>query len=178
MLDELIQQFEVRLEASACHPDADWYVLFIRLDDDISQALPYLNAELEQPTDYRPNDGILFWKSMGRKYAFRPHEIAIATVSDNNEARKFSKNTIAIVNDIWRRKDQIAPSFECRKPLPNVLDIYKLLPGSNCQKCGSPTCMAFAVQLRSDCLKLSLCPYLSEQDFKKVVPENKVEPVA
>lgn len=27
------------------------------------------------------------------------------------------------------------------------LDIYKLLPKTNCKKCGSPTCLAFAIKL-------------------------------
>ena len=27
------------------------------------------------------------------------------------------------------------------------LDIFKLLPKTNCKKCGSPTCMAFAMKV-------------------------------
>jgi len=152
--------------------------LFIKLYDDISQVLPYLNAELEHPTDYRRSDEILLWNYRDKKYAFRPHEIAIAPVSDNKEAEELSTSIIETVNDIWRRKDIITPSFEGRKPLPRVLDIYKLLPRSNCKKCGFPTCMAFAVELRMDFMKVSLCPYLSEQDFKKLVSDQNVEPVA
>jgi ArsR family metal-binding transcriptional regulator len=176
--EELIRSFESRLARSACHPDADWYGLFIKLYDDISEVLPYLNAELEHPTDYRQSDGILLWQYGDKKYAFRPHEIAIAPVVDNKEAQELSSGIIKTVNNIWKQKDKITPSFERKKPLPKVLDIYKLLPRSNCKKCGLPTCMAFAVQLRMDFKKLSLCPHLSENDFKKVVSDNNVEPVA
>ena len=28
-----------------------------------------------------------------------------------------------------------------------ALDIYKLLPKTNCKKCGHPTCLAFAMKL-------------------------------
>jgi acetyl-CoA decarbonylase/synthase complex subunit gamma len=52
------------------------------------------------------------------------------------------------------------------------------LPRSNCKKCGFPTCMAFAAELRADFTILSLCPYISEQDFKKVVSDHHVEPIA
>jgi len=178
MSEELIHSFEARLATSACHPDADWYGLSIKLYDDISEVLPYLNAELEHPTDYRQSDGILLWKYRDKKYAFRPHEIAIAPVFDNKEAQELSNSIIETVNNIWKRKDKITPSFESRAPLPKVLVIYKLLPRSNCKKCGFPTCMAFAAELRADFIKLSLCPYLSEQDFKKVVSDHNVEPVA
>lgn len=178
MSEELIHSFEARLATSACHPDADWYGLFIKLYDDISEVFPYLNAELEHPTDYRQSVGILLWKYRGKRYAFRPREIAIAPVFDNKEAQELSNSIIETVNNIWKRKDKITPSFEIRKPLPKILDIYKLLPRSNCKKCGFQTCMAFAVELRTDFIKLSLCPYLSEQDFKKVVSDHNVEPVA
>jgi ArsR family metal-binding transcriptional regulator len=178
MSEELIHGFEVKLARSTCHPDADWYGLFIKLHEDISEVLPYLNAELEQPTDYRQSDRILLWNYRDKKYAFRPCEIAIAPVCDDREAQELTDSIIETVNNIWKRKDEITPSFEGRKPLPKVLDIYKLLPRSNCRKCGFPTCMAFAVELRMDSMKLSLCPYLSERDFEQVVPGRNAEPVA
>lgn len=178
MSEKLIRGFEARLAAPDCHPGADWYRVLIRLHDDISEVLPYLNAELERRTDYRHNDGILLWKYRGKIYAFRPNEIAISPVFDNEEARKLTESIIETVNNIWKRRDKITPSFEGRKPLPKVLDIYKLLPRSNCKKCGFPTCMAFAAELRTDFMKSSLCPYLSEHDFKKVVPDHNVEPRA
>jgi ArsR family metal-binding transcriptional regulator len=178
MSEEVIHGFEIKLTTTACHPDADWYALFIKVHDDISEVLPYLNAELEQPTDYRPNEGILLWKYRDKLYAFRPHEIAVTPVFDKEEAQKLSNSIVERVNDIWERKDEITPNFEGRKPLPKVLDIYKLLPRSNCKKCGFPTCMAFAVELRMDFVKLSLCPYLSERDFKKMGYDSHVEPAA
>ena len=160
MSEELIRNFEVKLGSPDCHPGADWYRVFIKLQDDISEVLPYLNAELERPTDYRHNDGILLWKYRDKNYAFRPSEIAVAPVFDNEEAQELTKSIIETVNNIWKRKDKITPNFEGRKPLPKVLDILKALPRSNCKKCGFPTCMAFAVELRTDFTKSSLCPYL------------------
>jgi len=42
------------------------------------------------------------------------------------------------------------------------LDIYKLLPKTNCRECGFPTCLAFAMQLAQKKVELSKCPYVSE----------------
>lgn len=43
------------------------------------------------------------------------------------------------------------------------LEIFKLLPKSNCKKCGMPTCLAFAMQLAQKRAKLDDCPCVSEQ---------------
>lgn len=41
------------------------------------------------------------------------------------------------------------------------LDIYKLLPKTNCKECGFATCLAFAMQLAKKAVAIEKCPYLS-----------------
>ena len=43
------------------------------------------------------------------------------------------------------------------------LDIYKLLPKTNCKECGFPTCLAFAMQIAAKKVELSKCPHVSEE---------------
>ena len=43
------------------------------------------------------------------------------------------------------------------------LDIFKLLPKTNCKKCGMPTCLAFAMQLAQKKAKLEDCPCVSDE---------------
>jgi acetyl-CoA decarbonylase/synthase, CODH/ACS complex subunit gamma len=43
------------------------------------------------------------------------------------------------------------------------LDIYKLLPKTNCKECGFPTCLAFAMQLAKKAVNVEKCPYVSPQ---------------
>jgi acetyl-CoA decarbonylase/synthase complex subunit gamma len=43
------------------------------------------------------------------------------------------------------------------------LEIFKLLPKTNCKKCGVPTCLAFAMQLAQKRAKLDDCPHISEE---------------
>jgi len=43
------------------------------------------------------------------------------------------------------------------------LEIFKLLPKTNCKKCGMPTCLAFAMQLAQKRAELDACPYVSEE---------------
>lgn len=44
------------------------------------------------------------------------------------------------------------------------LQIYRLLPRTNCRLCGSPTCYAFAFDLISRSKSLSSCPPLFEEE--------------
>lgn len=41
------------------------------------------------------------------------------------------------------------------------LDIFKLLPKTNCGECGVPTCMAFAMKLAQKAADIADCPYAS-----------------
>ncbi|MDP2927454.1 MAG: acetyl-CoA decarbonylase/synthase complex subunit gamma [Candidatus Omnitrophota bacterium] len=41
------------------------------------------------------------------------------------------------------------------------LDIYKLLPKTNCRQCGLATCLAFAMQLAKKTLPIEKCPFVS-----------------
>ena len=43
------------------------------------------------------------------------------------------------------------------------LQIYKLLPKTNCKECGFPTCLAFAMKLSQQGIELSACPDVSEE---------------
>jgi len=42
------------------------------------------------------------------------------------------------------------------------LDIYKLLPKTNCRECGFPTCLAFALALAKKAVALEKCPSVSQ----------------
>ena len=48
------------------------------------------------------------------------------------------------------------------------LEIFKLLPKTNCKKCGMPTCLAFAMQLAQKRAKLEDCPDVSEEAKEKL----------
>ena len=43
------------------------------------------------------------------------------------------------------------------------IQIYKLLPQTNCKECGFPTCLAYAMKLAAKQVELSACPYVSEE---------------
>src|SRR5512142_1132400 len=54
------------------------------------------------------------------------------------------------------------------------IQIYKLLPQTNCKECSFPTCLAFAMKLAAKQVELSACPYVS--DASKVQLADAAEP--
>ena len=56
------------------------------------------------------------------------------------------------------------------------LEIFKLLPKTNCKKCGMPTCLAFAMALAQKRAKLDDCPDVSEE-AKKVLAAAAAPPM-
>lgn len=48
------------------------------------------------------------------------------------------------------------------------LEIYKLLPQTNCKDCNYPTCLAFAMKLAAKQAELKDCPHVSEESASKL----------
>ena len=48
------------------------------------------------------------------------------------------------------------------------IEIFKLLPKTNCGECGVPTCLAFAMSLAAGKAELSACPYVLDEAKEKL----------
>ncbi len=56
------------------------------------------------------------------------------------------------------------------------IQIYKLLPQTNCKECGYPTCLAFAMKLAAKQVELSACPYVTPE-AKTQLAESAAPPI-
>jgi len=56
------------------------------------------------------------------------------------------------------------------------LEIFKMLPKTNCKDCGFPTCLAFAMQLVAGKVELEKCPHISEE-VKEALSEASQPPI-
>ncbi|MBF0118720.1 MAG: acetyl-CoA decarbonylase/synthase complex subunit gamma [Desulfobacterales bacterium] len=56
------------------------------------------------------------------------------------------------------------------------IQIFKLLPKTNCKECGVPTCMAFAMNLAAGKAELDSCPYVS-QEARDQLSEASAPPI-
>ncbi|MFC1669718.1 acetyl-CoA decarbonylase/synthase complex subunit gamma [Spirochaetota bacterium] len=48
------------------------------------------------------------------------------------------------------------------------IEIYKMLPQTNCKDCGVPTCLAFAMKLAAGQAELDACPHVSDEAREKL----------
>ncbi len=60
------------------------------------------------------------------------------------------------------------------------IQIFKLLPKTNCGECGVPTCLAFAMNLASGKAELDACPYVSDEAREQLAEASAppIRPIA
>ena len=133
------------------------------LDRDISEVMPYLNAIMEDAI-YNHNAPSITLKRDGRLIGIQSKQLAAGKVVDLKEANNLIDWFKNMVNDCYARKDSITPNYDRRKTLL-PLDIYKLLPATNCKKCDEPSCLAFAVKLLNDEKNIMVCADLFSGKF-------------
>ncbi len=161
-----IQKWEKELLKSKCNPMQEGIHCIIHVDADLSDVIPYLNAELGG--DFcSENPPYVTFKIHGKLLTVHPHKIAINALRDKEEADKVSNWIIKEINRIWRDKDKISPTYKVpQKPQP--FEVLRFLPQTNCQKCQCPTCMVFALQLCQGIKEVQDCPEISQEKRKQL----------
>jgi ArsR family metal-binding transcriptional regulator len=166
-MEKLITDYEIRLFEPGCAPGSARYGVLIDVPNDISPVFPYLNAILDN-VSYDPENRILIWRERRQAYALRPNEIRVAPGEEPFDARLLASEIIERINRVWQERHNITPRFTDRRPTA-VIDIYKLLPKTNCRQCGYATCLAFAAALRSGEACLEQCPPLLAEQKEKLL---------
>ncbi|MGD8992152.1 MAG: (Fe-S)-binding protein [Desulfobacterales bacterium] len=140
-----------------------------KLDQDISEVLPYLNSLLGG-FEYLQDPPALILKSRGRLITLHARKIAINALKDEDEAEKIMQWLMAEINAAWKGRDRIQPTFE-GLPRPGILEILRWLPKTNCRRCNQPTCLVFAtrmaegIQSARDCTELSKASLQGLEDY-------------
>jgi ArsR family metal-binding transcriptional regulator len=138
------------------NPSARHLRCFAHLDTDIEAILPHLNTVLKG-FRYAADPPSLTLKHQAKLITFSPCGIAINIVKDQEEAATLLAWLVQAINETWENRENIEPTTEAR-PQPRIIDILKLLPATNCQECGEPTCLVFAVKVSEGLQDLAGCP--------------------
>jgi ArsR family metal-binding transcriptional regulator len=154
----LINSYELEIYTPPCEPGAERYVARARIQADISEVLPYLNATLRGAVYYGEAQA-LTWKKGGHSVALHAHEIAVSNVEDRQAGAKELDGLIALVNRTWDKREEIAPDHTTRRR-PPPMRVYNLLPRTNCRRCGEPTCHVFGLKLLAGQREIEDCPEL------------------
>ena len=156
----LIEDYDLEVTSVPCEPGSEEFAAIVRLNVDIGLTLPYLNRTLRGAV-YIAQSPSLAWKKGGRNIAFWPYKIAIGHLEDRAQAQKVAQGLVDLVNRTWARREEIEPDYEMRKR-PGPLEVYNLLPQTNCRACDQPTCFIFATKLVMGHVRLEDCPALQE----------------
>ncbi len=159
----LISDYELELCSPPCVPGAATWSARASLGAEIDAVLPLLNAQLDG-ADYDHQARVLIWKEQGHKFAFRSREIKAAPARDREEARTLIDHAVALANRAWRAREIIEPRYE-RRTGANLMQVYRLLPRTNCGRCGCSTCMAFAAGLLEGKTELACCAELEQPAY-------------
>ena len=141
----LLESYRLEIFNNKCMPGAMTVQCFAHLDQDVSAALPYLNAELGGSGYIKKPPSVTF-KMHGKLLTVHGRKIAVNALKDEMEARKIVEWLKGEINRVWENRNAITPRYE-GMPQPLLIEILKRLPKTNCRECGEPTCMVFATRM-------------------------------
>jgi ArsR family metal-binding transcriptional regulator len=159
----IAKDYDLHLEAPGCEPGAEYWNATARFQDDISEVFPYLNGQWKDAV-YSPAANQIALRFHGRAVALRAHEITIGGLPDRDTATIEMEQVISAVNRIWMDREKLTPLFTPRKRLV-AMEIYRLLPQTNCRACGLTSCFAFASKLTVGEVDVRSCSPLSEAAY-------------
>jgi ArsR family metal-binding transcriptional regulator len=160
----IAKDYEMHLEAPACEPGSEYWNATARFEEELTDAFPYLNAELENVI-YSPAANQITWRYGDRAVAIRPHQITISNLPDRDAAAIEMEKIVAEINRIWMDRENITPLHTGRKRLV-AMEIYQLLPQTNCKECGQASCFAFAGKLTVGEADAQACtPLFGEEQY-------------
>jgi ArsR family metal-binding transcriptional regulator len=162
----LIKSYKLDIEVSKHSAEEFEYEAIAHLPIDISQVLPLLNATLRNGTYF--TDGPAFsWRRENHKIGFWSDRIAADHLETREQAREVIQNLVELVNEVWEKRGEIEPDTTTRENL-QPLELYRLLPKTNCKACGESTCFSFALKLAAGQVDLSQCkPLYAERRYEE-----------
>jgi ArsR family metal-binding transcriptional regulator len=162
----LIESYKLEIEVSTHSVEEFEYEAIAYLPVDIAEVLPYLNATLRNGTYF--SDGPAFsWRQQNHKIGFWPDRIAVDHLESREHAEEMIEQLVKLVNDNWEKRGDLEPDTTTRENL-QPLELYRLLPRTNCKVCGESSCFSFALKLAAGQVKLEQCaPLYAEKDDEK-----------
>jgi ArsR family metal-binding transcriptional regulator len=114
---------------------------------------------------FNPVAGQLTLRRRPGLITFYADQVMITQVTDTAEGLELLEAIRDLLNQCWARRDTIEPVTTARQQ-PRPLDVWALLPQTNCRQCGEATCLAFACAPLLNKQTVANCrPLLAETQF-------------
>jgi ArsR family metal-binding transcriptional regulator len=145
-----------------CLADPGKIIIVGRPDRSLSEVIPYL-ATLPGVISYNPNTLTLTFRRPSGFLTLYPDKVYITQVQDAEEGLQLLATLTEAINTTWDCRSELVAMHEKRRA-PRPLDVYALLPQTNCGQCGESTCLAFACNLLLHNRELDECQPLYAQE--------------
>ena len=146
-----------------CLADPEKIRVIAEVSGEIHEAFPYLNAVLRGCIYNHPAFTLTLKKDQ-KLITLHARHISLAKVEDEKEAEELLKWLKDLINETYEKRGNIEPNYSKGAEL-KALDIYRLLPGTSCKKCGELTCLAFAVKLVVQESEITRCLPLFGEEY-------------
>lgn len=145
----------------ACFAEPGKIVVVGKPSRPIDAVLPLLNSMLPNVTSYNPRASALVLRRKPGFITLLADTIYITQVKDADEGLELLSAVRDLLNQTWARREEIEPR-NIERHAPRPLDVWELLPRTNCRQCGEATCMAFGFALLEARRRIDECPPLRE----------------
>ena len=163
---KLIENYSIKFDPIPWEIGREEWKLTCEVSKNLNDFLPYLNGYIKKAI-YDPKANTFVFTFENHKVSVTNDKVMIARIKSQDEGKKLAQKVIDFLNEVYAKKDEITPDFERREP-PKAIDIYKLLPKTNCRKCGEPTCFVFATKLSQGDHEIEDCVELNEEQKEAI----------
>ena len=122
----------------------------------LDDVLPYL-ATLPGIIAYSPDARTLTFRRSSGFLTLYADKVYITQVRNAEEGLELLSALKDAINATWEHRRELIAVTKARRA-PRPLDVYTLLPQTNCKQCGEATCMAFAFGLLQHKRAITDCP--------------------
>jgi ArsR family metal-binding transcriptional regulator len=130
----------------------------------LGEVISYL-ATLPGIIAYNPDQCTLTFRRQPGFLTVQRDQVYITQVKDIQEGLELLAALAESINAVWEHRQELV-AVTTAKRTPRPLDVWSLLPRTNCRHFGEQTCMAFAVGLLQQARMLKECPVLaSDPEF-------------
>lgn len=137
------------------------------LETDIRTIFPYINS-ITPGARFHDRPEHIFFLFDGIHCTLYPKDIIAASFRGKDEALAFFQKFCVFLNDLDSRRNEIVPDHRKYRPI-SVIDVFKLLPQTNCGECGYKTCLAFAGAMRQGETTPEKCPGFASPIYEYAV---------
>ncbi len=150
----------VLVQTTPCLAEPGKIIVVGRPSSALNAVLPYL-ATLPNVIAYNPNAPALTFRRQPGFLTLYADRVYITQVTDHEEGQQLLAALTDAINATWTHRHAIT-AVTTRRAAPRPLDVWSLLPQTNCGECGEPTCMAFAFALIQQRRALAECAVLAD----------------